>query len=300
MITIKIFDTHCDTAYYMQEAGLGFDNQETHVSKQRIENYEVFEQMFAIWSCPRRTPEECWEHFHEVKKHFDREIYSQKSDRFIPHLAVEGCSLLNGDLSRIDALKNYGVRMMTLVWKDECCMGGAHNTNVGLTDFGKAAVEKMFELNIVPDISHASDKMAYETFELADKYNKPIFASHSNLRKITNHTRNMTDDMFLCLMKTGGMAGLNFCCDFLEDTDIKKADITSIIRHLEHYLELGGEHNVCLGCDFDGIDELPLGIDGVHSLGKLYEELKKINYSDALIENIFYNNAHSFFQSYID
>ena len=299
MITIKIFDTHCDTAYYMHEAGIGFDNSKTHLSKQDVDKYEVYEQMFAIWSNPKRSAEECWNHFFDVKKHYDKEVLTYKNEKFIPHLTVEGGSLLNNDLSRLDILKNSGVEIMTLVWRDECCMGGAHNTNKGLSSFGKSAVEKMFELGIIPDISHASDKMAYEVFELADRYGKSVIATHSNLRKIRNHTRNMTDDMFLCLMKTGGLSGINYCCDFLEDTDIKKADITSIIRHLEHYLELGGEHNVCLGCDFDGIDELPLGIDGAGSHFKLYEELKKINYSDSLIENIFYNNAHKFFESNI-
>ena len=175
-------------------------------------------------------------------------------------------------------------------------MGGAHNTNIGLTPFGRSAIHKMYELNIIPDISHASDKMAYEMFEIANEINKPVIATHSDSRKIRNHTRNLTDDMFMQIRKLGGTVGINFCCEHLADTDIEVANITSIIRHLEHYLELGGENTVCLGCDFDGIESLPNGIKGVISLHSLYEELKKINYSDILIENIFYNNAHSFFE----
>ncbi len=296
MSIIKIFDTHCDTAYEMHKLGVGFDNTETHVSKKQIENYDVFEQMFAIWSSHKRTDEENWEHFHKVKTFYEQKILPYKSKRFIPHLTVEGCSLLANDISRVDTLKGYGIRMMTLVWKDECCMGGAHNTNIGLTDFGKKAVKRMCELSIVPDISHASDKMAYETFETATEYGKAVCASHSNLRSIRNHTRNMTDDMFKELMKTGGLAGLNFCCEHLEYIDTKPAGITSIIRHLEHYLELGGENNICLGCDFDGIQALPIGIKGTGGHDVFYEELKKINYSDELIGKIFYNNAHEFFE----
>lgn len=292
---MKIFDTHCDTAYVIERLGVGFDNPETHISIKKIEKYDVYEQMFAIWSSPKRTDEENWEHFHKVKAYFEKEILPYKSKKFIPHLAVEGCALLGNDLSRLDILKDYGVRMMTLVWKDECCMGGAHNTDIGLTEFGKKAVKRMCELNIVPDISHASDKMAYETFEIANECKKPVFASHSNLRTMRTHTRNMTDDMFKELMKTGGLAGLNFCCEFLEYIDERPATIANIIRHLEHYLELGGENNVCLGSDFDGIKRLPVGIEGVQSHDVLYEELKKVNYSDTLIENIFYNNAKDFF-----
>ena len=298
MIITKIFDTHCDTAYAIQELGVGFDNEKTHLSLKKTEKYDVYEQMFAIWSNPKRTDGENWKHFHTVKAYFEKEILPYKSEKFAPHLAVEGCALLENDLSRLDILKEYGVRMMTLVWKDECCMGGAHNTNIGLTDFGKKAVEKMCLLGIVPDISHASDKMAYETFEICSNYNTPVFASHSNLRSLRTHTRNMTDDMFKELMKTGGLAGLNFCCDFLEYTDERPAKITNIIAHLEHYLELGGENNVCIGSDFDGIDELPIGIEGVQSHDVLRNELKKLNYSDGLIEKIFYNNAKEFFEKY--
>ncbi|MBE6643008.1 MAG: hypothetical protein E7615_05090 [Ruminococcaceae bacterium] len=298
MIFTKIFDTHCDTAYVIERMGVKFDNDETHLSLKKIEKYDVYEQMFAIWSSHKRTDEENWEHFHKVKSYFEKEILPYKSEKFIPHLAVEGCALLGGDVSRVDKLKEYGVRMMTLVWRDECCMGGAHNTNIGLTDFGKNAVRRMFELDITPDISHASDKMAYETFEIAAEYGKPVFASHSNLRSIRTHTRNMTDDMFKELMKTGGLAGLNFCCEFLEYIDERPATITNMIRHLEHYLELGGENNVCIGSDFDGIKKLPVGILGVQSHDVFRDELKKLNYSDELIEKIFYNNAKSFFDKH--
>lgn len=295
MIIIKIFDTHCDTAYELEKNKFDFLNGITHISKDQTDTFDLYEQVFAIWSNPKRTEEECWEHFNTVREYFDKKILPHKNDSFIPHLAVEGASLLAGKLDRLDILKEYNVKIITAVWKDECCMGGAHNTNVGLSSFGRDAIHKMFDLNITPDISHASDKMAYEIFEIANTKNKPIIASHSDSRKIRNHTRNLTDDMFDHIKKLGGIVGLNFCCEHLEDTDIKNADTTSIIRHLEHYLELDGENTVCLGCDFDGIESLPNGIKGVISLHSLYEELKKINYTDALIENVFYNNAHSFF-----
>ncbi len=292
---MKIFDTHCDTAYVIQRMGVPFDNNETHITKNGISGYDLYEQMFAIWSSPKRTDEENWQHFHTVKDYFEKEILPYKSEKFIPHLAIEGCALLGSDIKRLDILKGYGVRMMTLVWKDECCMGGAHNTDKGLTEFGKEAVNRMCELNIVPDISHASDKMAYETFEIAAKHNKPVCASHSNLRSIREHTRNMTDDMFKEIVKSGGLAGLNFCCEFLEYIDEKPADLKNIVTHLEHYLALGGENNVCIGSDFDGIKKLPIGIEGVQSLPALRDELVKLNYSEKLIEKLFYKNAHDLF-----
>jgi membrane dipeptidase len=298
VIFIKIFDTHCDTAYELHDKKLPFDNDITHITKKQIDKYEIYEQLFAVWSNPKRTDDENWEHYKQVKKHFEEYLLPHKSEKFIPHLSVEGGALLGKHLSRLDTLKADNVRMMTLVWKDECEIGGAHNTNKGLTPFGKDVLRKMCGLGIIPDISHASDKMSYETFETASEYGMPVCASHSNSRKIREHTRNMTDDMFLKIKNTNGLVGINFCCDFLEDTEIKPAGISSIIRHIEHFMSLGGQKTVCLGCDFDGITELPNGIEGVKSHNILYDELKKLNYSESLIEDIFYNNAHGFFEKH--
>ena len=293
---MKIFDTHCDTAYVIHRLGVKFDNDQTHINRNETKDFETYEQMFALWSSNKRTGQENWDHFHATKAYFENEILPYKNDNFIPHLAVEGGALLDNDISRVDKLKGYGVRMMTLVWKDDCCIGGAHNTNNGLTDFGKAAVGRMLELGIVPDVSHASDKMIYETLEIAKQYGKPIYASHSNSRKIREHTRNLTDEFYKEIANSGGIAGISFCCEHLEYIEEKEADITAIIRHIEHYLSLAGEDHVCLGCDFDGIKKLPNGIKGASSLAALRDELVKIGYGEKLIDKIFYTNAHEFFQ----
>ncbi len=244
------------------------------------------------------TPEENWQHFLKTSQYYENEILPHKSKCFIPHLAVEGGALLNGKLDRVNMLKQKNVRLMTLVWQDDCCIGGAHNTNYGFTPFGKDVLSKMFETNIVPDVSHASDKMIFETLEKGFSENKPVIASHSNSRKVRQHTRNLTDEMFTLITQSGGLVGISFCCHHLEDTDIKKAGITSIIRHIEHYMSLGGQKSVCLGCDFDGIEELPDGILGAQSLDILHNELEKLGYTQTQLEDIFYNNAHNFFEKY--
>lgn len=295
--TIKIFDTHCDTVFELHKHSLRFDNERTHLSLKQTEKYELYEQIFALWSSNRMTPEENWQHFLKTSQYYENEIVPYKSGRFIPHLAVEGGALLDGRLDRVDVLKQKNVRLMTLVWQDNCCIGGAHNTNRGLSPFGKDVLAKMLELDIVPDVSHASDKMIFETLDRCLNDHKPVIASHSNSRKIRQHTRNLTDEMFDGIKRSGGLVGISFCCYHLEDTDVKSANITSIIRHIEHYMSLGGQKTVCLGCDFDGIEELPDGILGAKSLDLLYNELHKLGYTKELLEDIFYNNAHIFFEN---
>ena len=59
-------------------------------------------------------------------------------------------------------------------------------------------------------------------------------------------------------------------------------------------MSLGGEDTVCLGCDLDGVGRLPDGISGVQDLTKIAEKLAQINYTDSLVEKIFYANARNF------
>ena len=84
---------------------------------------------------------------------------------------------------RIENLKklyDMGVRFLTLVWAGECSLGGAHDTDIGLTDFGYEVLNGCFELGIVPDVSHASDVMFWQVYEEAKRRGKPFVATHSN------------------------------------------------------------------------------------------------------------------------
>ena len=63
---------------------------------------------------------------------------------------------------------------------------------------------------------------------------------------------------------------------------------------MEHYLSLGGENTVCLGCDLDGVVPLPEGISSVSDLYKIADALAKRGHTDKLIEKIFYANAREF------
>ena len=74
-------------------------------------------------------------------------------------LAVEGANLLGGDILRLDKLYSDGVRFLTLVWKGTSCIGGAWDTDEGLSSFGREVVKRCSELGIVVDLSHASHKM---------------------------------------------------------------------------------------------------------------------------------------------
>lgn len=133
------------------------------------------------------------------------------------------------------------------------------------------------------DVSHLSDPGFWDVIELAKK---PVFASHSNSRAICGHTRNLTDEMFTALIKNGGVTGFNMGSDFVGEDP----GIDTIIAHIEHWLSLGGEQNISLGGDWDGVGSMPKGITGIQDLEKLAERLLQMNYSEALVEALFYRN----------
>lgn len=123
---------------------------------------------------------------------YDKSVFGRQTACF---LGIEGGKLLCGDISRLDVLYAAGARFFTLVWKDDCDIGGAHNTENGLTDFGRKALERLSALGMAVDLSHASDRMTEEATEICKSGKIPAIASHSSARAVTSHRRNLTDEL---------------------------------------------------------------------------------------------------------
>src|SRR5438046_9700766 len=86
----------------------------------------------------------------------------------------------------------------------------------GLTDFGKQVLREMNAIGMIVDISHVSDKTFYDVLEVTTK---PVIASHSSCRALSDVPRNMTDDMLRALARNGGVVGRNFSAAFLNQQD---------------------------------------------------------------------------------
>ena len=135
------------------------------------------------------------------------------------------------------------------------------------------------------DVSHLSEKGFWDMIELAEK---PVLASHSNSFSVCPHPRNLTDDQFRAICDLGGTAGLNLYVPFL--TEQPHASFDDLRRHLDHFLELGGEGHIALGADLDGCDRLPAGFSGLDDYEALGDFLKNTGYSDETIQNLFCNS----------
>ncbi len=309
---LSLFDTHCDTAYELFHRNEALQDNTCHISLHNAKEYEKYVQLFAIWSNRRKDDETCWQEFLAVAENFDRLIAKEngaiarvrnhrdlqqalQNNQRAAVLAVEDARLLAGDIDRLQTLYDMGVRCMTLLWGGETCIGGSHDTQSGLTDFGKLVTKRCFELGIVPDISHASEQSTDDVIEIAQAYNKPFITTHSNSYSAYAHTRNLRDRHLKALMELGGTVGVSMCCIHLRDCSQKNAAIEDVVRHIDRYMELGAQDHLCFGCDFDGTD-LPQGISNVGDLYAVAEALSARGYSQELLDKIFWQNAYQFFQ----
>ncbi len=196
--------------------------------------------------------------------------------------SVESAAALGGDLDNVKKLYDDGVRIMSLTWNGENCLASGARASGGLTDFGKAVVCEMQKLGILVDVSHLNDRGVDELYDMGVT---PIIATHSNLRTVKNHPRNLTDNQFEKIVSTGGVVGLNFYTEFLGDNPFDYA-----FRHIYRMLSLGGENTVAVGSDFDGAD-FDNKLNSAEKVVSLAEYLLSRGLSDGTVNKIMFNNA---------
>ena len=164
------------------------------------------------------------------------------------------------------------------------------NSVRGLTEKGKELVAEMERLGMIPDVSHLSDAGFYDVLEVTEK---PFVASHSNSRTISPWVRNLTDDMLRSLADRGGVAGLNFCADFLTEVEsgtYNPGTMEAVITHARHMINVGGRECLGIGSDFDGIDTNE-GIPDYSYLPKLEEAFNRAGFRESECDKIFRDNV---------
>lgn len=135
------------------------------------------------------------------------------------YLAIENGYPIGDDLSNIELFFNKGVRYITLVHSSNNDIadsatdtaGPEHN---GLSAFGEQVVREMNRLGIMVDVSHASDDVFFDAIAISEA---PIIATHSNARTVTEHDRNMSDEMLRLMAENGGVVQLTLLSSYLRD-----------------------------------------------------------------------------------
>lgn len=310
LLELRLFDLHCDTPYRMYKEKQPLKSNDLHVALDKTMYLKRHAQLAAIWSDCDLNDEDAYHAFWRILNNFKRDIESNRQRAAIcssyeefsqlPEsvtaffLAVEDARILGSNVERIRELYDAGVRFLSLNWKGENALGGGYDTNSPLTHLGRTVVDLALDLGIVLDVSHSSARVIDEIASLAAEAKKPIIASHSNSNSVTVHPRNLTDDQFIKIKQSGGIVGISLAHPHLCNKGSAVSTLADIIDHIEYYLGLDGQHTVCLGCDFDGIEITPEGIDSIADLYKLADAMSAKNFSDELIHAIFYQNAHNF------
>ena len=299
MRTLSYADMHCDTPFEVYRNATSFSENDLAVSAKKASTYSDYLQVTAVWSDKAKDNDTAFYHTLDVIDYFKEDISKDENVSFLADnkapkiklvLSVEDARILNGDISRFYTLYSRGVRIITPLWGGYTCIGGSFDTDYGLTPFGKEVVSECVKNGVITDISHASIQSACDIFELCHG-KTPVIASHSNSYTVCPHKRNLTDEQFSLVKESGGVVGISLCNDHIGLFGRASAD--RVIAHIEHYLSLGGEDTVCFGCDFDGATT-PEGLEDISTLLLLFDKMQKRNYSDDLINKIFYQNASNF------
>ena len=317
---MKLFDLHCDTLYECCETGRHLRENDLHVNRAAAWRYDHYAQFFALFcgarapsaeaakgrDCLLDTPEDArlarmlqtakqefaanqdWLTFCRSADDLEAAAQAGKAAAF---LSIEGAELLPDRPDALDFAYDAGIRLITITWNYRSRYGCSCviDQDEGLTEEGKQLVRDCAEKGIIVDVSHLSEKGFWDVCETIDG---PFAASHSDSRALCRHPRNLTDRQFAEIARRGGLVGVNLYTPFL----VRQSDsvIDDAIDHIERFLGLYGEKTVALGCDFDGCDALPAGIDGLGDLYRLADRMLALGYTERAVNGLFYDNAAAF------
>ena len=307
---LKLFDLHCDTPYRMYAENQPLRSNNLHIAIDKVARLSRYAQIAAVWSDCELSDDDAYFAFWRILNNFKRQIESNRQSAAICRsyseyaqlpdgvaaffLAIEDARILGSNIERIREVYDAGVRFISLNWAGENVLGGGYDTNSPLTHLGRSVVKLALDLGMIIDVSHSSAKVIDEISEMAASVKRPIIATHSDSNSIAVHPRNLTDSQFTNIKNSGGIVGISFARPHLCGKSNSLATIDNIIAHIEYFLGLDGQHTVCLGCDFDGINTPPKDISNISELYRLADAMSAKNFSDELINAIFYQNAHNF------
>jgi membrane dipeptidase len=236
--------------------------------------------------------------------------------RIASMLGLEGGHAIANSISLLRVYYDLGARYMTLThnvtldWADAASDSARHG---GLTPFGRDVVKEMNRLGMLVDLSHVSPATMHDALDVSEA---PVIFSHSSARALTDHVRNVPDDVLRRLPENGGLVMVTFVPSFVSEDqrrwyvrqdslrDALEADgtgeeavdaaleafreryprpeatVADVADHVEHVRDVAGIDHVGIGADFDGISSTPVGLEDVSSYPRLIAELLRRGWSE--------------------
>ena len=213
-----------------------------------------------------------------------------RSGRIGSVLGMEGGHVIENSLGALRAYFDLGVRYMTLThggntdWADSATDDPEHG---GLTEFGREVVREMNRLGMLVDLSHVSTETMNDVLDVAEA---PVIFSHSGAQGLTDHRRNVPDQVLQRLPENGGVVMVVFYPWHVSEAlrtydgpgDPPWATLSDVADHIEYVRDVAGIDHVGLGADYDGMepDPPPVGLEDVSKYPALLAELSRRGWSE--------------------
>jgi len=313
-----IFDGHCDTILEVMNHKRSLEKKSTtgHLDIPRMKEGGVDVQFFAIFIEDIYKPERSLKRTLQLIDCFYKEIEKNQDDislvtnynqieevnragKIAAILSIEGGEALEGDLGALRVLYKLGVRLLTLTWNQRNQIADGiweSRAGSGLTEFGIKVIDEMNDLGMLIDVSHLLETGFWDVVK---RSKTPIVASHSNCYALCPHLRNLKDEQIKALVDKGGVIGITFVPDFLTQ-EKRKTIVKDVVTHIDYLVEKAGIDCVGLGSDFDGTDDLPLGLEGVDKIPNITKELLDRGYKEREIEKILGGNFLRVFKEVVE
>ncbi len=248
-----VIDTHADTPQRFLDENYDIGSTDSkdhgHISLDKAKAGNLGAEFFSIWVDPETNRGHFARHtldlidsvYEQAARHPDRMMMAvsaadieraHREHKLAALLGIEGGHSIENDIRLLRDFYRLGVRYMTLSWSNTNefadSSGDINDPKVehhnGLTEGGKQIVQEMNRLGMLVDISHVADKTFYDAIAITKA---PLIASHSSARALTNHPRNMTDDMLRAVAKNGGVVHVNFYSAFIDENYRKASEAQS-------------------------------------------------------------------------
>jgi membrane dipeptidase len=200
-------------------------------------------------------------------------------------IGTEGSHALDGELTAIDELFNAGFRVMSLQHFFDNKLGGSLHglSGGGLTEFGRNAVDRMIEKEIIIDVAHSSPAVVSEVLA---RSSRPLIVSHTGFYGHCQSPRNISDELMQKIAAAGGLMGVGYW-----DSAVCETNVPSIVSSIRYGIDLVGEDHVALGSDFDGSVATPFDTS---QLIRLTTEMLARDFTETEIRKVMGENILQF------
>ncbi len=291
------------------------------------------EQIVALINLAKQNPK-----FIEIAESHSDLIRINKKGNFALMISMEGAHPIGDDLQKLEQFYKKGVRSIMVTWNNSINWASSSQDETlfpeklqrkGLSKLGRKFIDKMDELGILIDVSHAGEATFRDIIKISKN---PIIASHSAVYNICPHNRNLKDEQIKAIAASGGLVGIPFVANFLDSTfarkesqmrsqhsklvdsiksnwkgsvlareerigrilnseyDKIKPSVATVVDHIDYVVRLVGVDYVGIGSDYDGIGVAPENLEDVSYFPELTKELMRRKYEESEIKKIMGGN----------